>query len=1063
MKRFYKINTALAATLFVLSLLTGCFFGNSSDSNSGNNGASGSGTKGTSVELQGLFTVPADLSTASRSATATLPTGWTYFVSAETTDGSLTATGTVNASAKTFTINLRTGYTWSILVGIKDSSSNIILSDSYEKELTSTDTLLNHTFNLVPHKGGTGSVELSIFCDSAYTITVESTPYADFDVLGSGAEKTLKATNISSGTYSLLLKFSKSGVDFTFTTTQTISVFDHLTTNKWHSGGNALINADGKFELTDDLFNLAKDNKTEFYVDNNNSVGDDSYSGNYTAPLATISKALALINALGSDDKTYTVHVKDTPDADIWTSTITITKNVAIEVYKNKPGDGLGFATVTRNTGGQHGLLVVDGGKTLSLTGIDFLGQNIGGTGYGTAISVINNSTLTLNSGTIMSFQIGIALNSGVLNLYGGDITSNSTGIFNSQQTINIKGTPAVYNNVDSNTGNTFNLLLDNTCPKLQITGPFSADADIHITGLALPSGTSSYAFTEGFTTNSPGVYAQQVFTSDTSGCAVTKLTSGTYAGEAAIALNGGSIALEDIKENISIKIDKTKISDTYLENVFTFTVIKDFGLATQEDITNQSKVSYSYIITNNGTVVPDTNDKYYSANRNVVSFTSALSLDTYKIHIVVTYNGRTYQGDFSLSTIESVSSLTEAPTTGTYSVSSVDELTKLKDWITAGSTLEGVTFKLTQDVEISTPGIMIGSWRYDNSDFKAFSGVFDGDGHTITNNHENLTWSTKRQFGGLFPYVKGNSAVIRNLTVDGVSDRNSIAGYVEDGVTIENCISKTTITCTDNSDCDVGGIAGHLHGGSVRNCINIGNMSSPRQSQSMGGIIGSCNSPTVEGCIERCINKGNITKSYGGQSGGIVGYFSSSKIPIRNCKNYGNISNTSSSSYIGDVGGICGFSDWVSEDFIQNNCNFGTISVTDASSSAGGLIGDVSRVLNFENNCNSGTARYGAIGSFGSAVETSTAAGNYSLAGTYNALLFPSTGGKESFNPNTAITSAQISVFTASESDTVIENLNNWAQANSTDTIQYAGWKKNANNLPELDLGDLDTLADSL
>ena len=105
MKRFYKINTALAATLFVLSLLTGCFFGNSSDSNSGNNGASGSGTKGTSVELQGRFTVPADLSTASRSATATLPTGWTYFVSAETTDGSLTATGTVNASAKTFTIN----------------------------------------------------------------------------------------------------------------------------------------------------------------------------------------------------------------------------------------------------------------------------------------------------------------------------------------------------------------------------------------------------------------------------------------------------------------------------------------------------------------------------------------------------------------------------------------------------------------------------------------------------------------------------------------------------------------------------------------------------------------------------------------------------------------------------------------------------------------------------------------------------------------------------------------------------------------------------------------------
>ena len=1058
MKRFYKIYTALAATLFVLFLHTGCFFGNSSDSGSGNNGSSGSAAKGTQIELQGRFTVPSDFSTASRSATATLPAGWTYFVSAETSDNSLTAEGTVDASSKTFSINLRTGYTWTILVGIRDSSSNIILSDSYEKELTSTDALLNHTFNLVPHKGGSGSVELSIFCDSSYTVNVESTPNASFDILGSGSEKTLRATDIPSGTYSLLISFSKTGVDFTFTTTQTISVFDHLTTNKWHSGGNALIDSTGKFELTDYLFNIAKENKTEFYVDNNNSVGDDSYSGNYTTPLATISKALALINALGSDDKTYTVHVKDTDNAEIWTSDITLTKNAAIECYKNKPGDALGKATITRNTDGQHNILVISSDKSLSLTGLIFSGKNSGGSGYGIGIGVENHATLTLYSGTITGFQFGIAVTGGTLNLYGGEIKENSTGIYNNAQTINLKGSPVVNDNVDTSNGKKWNLLFNSSNRKLQIAGPLSADADIHISGLTLSSGTTSYAFTEGFTQNSPGVYAQQVFTTDTAGCAVTKL-----AGEAAVALNGGSIALEDIKENISIKIDKTKISETYTQNVFTFTVIKDFGLATQEDITSQSKVSYSYKITNNGAVIPEANDKYYSANRNVVAFTSALPLDTYKIHIVVTYNGRTYQGDFSLSTIESVSSLTEAPTSGTYSVSSTEELTQLKAWVTAGSTLEGVTFKLTQDVEISTPGIMIGSWRFDNSDFKAFSGVFDGDGHTITNNHENLTWSTKRQFGGLFPYLNGSSAVIRNLTVDGVSDRNSIAGYVEGGATIENCISKTTITCTDNSDCDVGGIAGNLRGGVVRNCINIGNMSSTRQSQSMGGIIGSCNSPTVDGCIERCINKGNITKSYGHKSGGIVGYYNSTKIPIRNCKNYGNISNTSSSSYIGNAGGICGFSDWVSEDFIQNNCNFGTISVTDPTSSAGGFIGTVSKSLNFENNCNSGTARYGAIGAFDSEVETSTAAGNYSLAGTYNSLLFPSTGGKESFNPNTAITSAQISVFTASESDTVIESLNAWAQANSTDTIQYAGWKKNGNNLPELDLGELDTLADSL
>ena len=74
----------------------------------------------------------------------------------------------------------------------------------------------------------------------------------------------------------------------------------------------------------------------------------------------------------------------------------------------------------------------------------------------------------------------------------------------------------------------------------------------------------------------------------------------------------------------------------------------------------------------------------------------------------------------------------------------------------------------------------------------------------------------------------------------------------------------------------------------------------------------------------------------------------------------------------------------------------------------------------------------------------------------------FPTAKYKPSNFDPANITDEMIKTFSPEEVDSVISSLNDWAQTNSTDTIQYAGWKKR-NNLPELDLGELDTLADSL
>ena len=58
--------------------------------------------------------------------------------------------------------------------------------------------------------------------------------------------------------------------------------------------------------------------------------------------------------------------------------------------------------------------------------------------------------------------------------------------------------------------------------------------------------------------------------------------------------------------------------------------------------------------------------------------------------------------------------------------------------------------------------------------------------------------------------------------------------------------------------------------------------------------------------------------------------------------------------------------------------------------------------------------------------------------------------------------TDTNVKSFSASEVDTVIASLNSWVTSHNTTPGTYASWKKNADGKPELDLGDLDTLANN-
>ncbi len=151
-----------------------------------------------------------------------------------------------------------------------------------------------------------------------------------------------------------------------------------------------------------------------------------------------------------------------------------------------------------------------------------------------------------------------------------------------------------------------------------------------------------------------------------------------------------------------------------------------------------------------------------------------------------------------------------------------------------------GSHFVLTDDINLT--GYSESNFNLIGVDWEDFfSGVFDGNGHTISN----FTYNFSGPYNmGLFRYVSGSSAQIKNLTlVDpnidaGTGDSvGALVGRILGGATVSNC---------------------HIQGGHVR--ANYGN-------GIIGGLAGS-NSGLISDC------SAHITVTGYGNTGGYVGYW---------------------------------------------------------------------------------------------------------------------------------------------------------------------------------------------
>ena len=184
----------------------------------------------------------------------------------------------------------------------------------------------------------------------------------------------------------------------------------------------------------------------------------------------------------------------------------------------------------------------------------------------------------------------------------------------------------------------------------------------------------------------------------------------------------------------------------------------------------------------------------------------------------------------------------------------------------------------LTADITVNTGNIAdcngdnYSNWREWALISKyGYSGIFDGQGHTISGLYYNGSDENVGLFGCLYD-GKILNVGIENSYFYSNNDYayvGGICGYNSQG-TISGCYSKGTVKCS----IDVGGVVGY-NDGTVINCYNDGFVDG-QSSQYTGGICAFNNS---NGNISNCYNTGKIT--FSGASGGICGENSGT---IKNC-----------------------------------------------------------------------------------------------------------------------------------------------------------------------------------
>ncbi len=305
----------------------------------------------------------------------------------------------------------------------------------------------------------------------------------------------------------------------------------------------------------------------------------------------------------------------------------------------------------------------------------------------------------------------------------------------------------------------------------------------------------------------------------------------------------------------------------------------------------------------------------------------------------------------------------TATPDATSYKITNAEGLVKLSVLVDNGNTFNGINVYLANDVDMS--GVSFTPIGYAFCDVgvdlttRSFQGLFDGQGHKITNLAVSLSENTRSGLG-LFGCAEG--AIIRNLIIDEScsftlnvnNGYNAVGAFIGYSTTncgasfVKNVVNRASVTGPTHS----AGIVGRGGRINVSYYTNYGHIKSSGNSVASvsgygvnGNLSHSVNYGTVEGTraggfttrtnnantYENLVNYGAVLSPV--TAAGILGEFESSTTPnatVKRCRNYGAVCSTDGDAILGSIYAIkAGASD---ANIVLTDCSSASISGADLS-----------------------------------------------------------------------------------------------------------------------------------
>lgn len=250
----------------------------------------------------------------------------------------------------------------------------------------------------------------------------------------------------------------------------------------------------------------------------------------------------------------------------------------------------------------------------------------------------------------------------------------------------------------------------------------------------------------------------------------------------------------------------------------------------------------------------------------------------------------------------------------------------------------------LRNDLSLSSFSAGLGWQSIGTSNTNAFSGIFDGNGHKISDLYINRSGDFNQ---GFFGYVLNGfieNTVLENVNISGQDRTGGLAGAVTSGSTIRNCSVSGTVSGADGT----GGMAGLFSESEIFDSSSIVDVTGTMNSGAFFGNAqaGSATACTASGTVNGSSNLGGFAGFSNGfdftnssatvnvsATGSIAGGFVGNMLG-------GTILEATSEGTIGGVDSIGGFAGYISSGTLSR-ASASTV-VQSSNNIAGGFAGDV-------------------------------------------------------------------------------------------------------------------------